>query len=303
MKKGFCLVIVALMVLTICACSNQGTNNGNNNEDVNTVEETAPELESIYDVSYNGSTTIGTVINADSDFTVTGYYSDGSTKALDGWTVEETKLSAGNNTVYIECEGFTETVNINCPIMEKDKKYYASCKQIKKAWDDYCDEHGEDDTTIATWKTHGKTTADGEKGYTLGLMSDLGTMDANLVFRKGENSVKSLKKVPDTVKITGTVDLDTLSDRFPPLTYLCAIGTATLDGQMSFEDAYSFAEDAISGLRNSDVHPMSNGEIQVVSYDTEFDSGYVRLSMVQMYDSVLYTIIYFATEPEPVKYN
>lgn len=119
-KKWFWVIIVILIVAAV---------SGGGDTETDTTEKNLV-VESISAV-YDGSTEAGTLINDDSNFTVTAKYDDETSKKVDGWSiVEPTTLAAGQSvTVTVKYEDKTTDVVITCTTID-EATFKASCQSI-----------------------------------------------------------------------------------------------------------------------------------------------------------------------------
>lgn len=97
-------------------------------------EEPEPTVKSIK-ATYNGSTKSGTVIDSNSNITVTAKYDDGSSNDVDDWVVKSSKtLKAGKTAkVKIIYENASTTLSVKCTSKTKAQKkaeYKQKCKTV-----------------------------------------------------------------------------------------------------------------------------------------------------------------------------
>ena len=113
MKKFLTIFMALLLCVGLSACTKE------------------PEIKSL-EVTYNGSTEAGTVINDHNYFTVEAVYDDGTTEEVEDWTLVETgkTLEIGQTTVIeIEYEGIKEEVLIECTTVD-EAAYKAQCQSV-----------------------------------------------------------------------------------------------------------------------------------------------------------------------------
>lgn len=141
-KKWWFWVVIVIVVVAIASNGSDTADNDSadndsvtsavstNKNDDEVAADAAKEVDNIA-AAYTGSTEAGTIIDSNSDFTVTAQYVDGSTETVSGWEIAEpvTLYAGQTSTVTISYQGVTVDVNITCTTID-EASFKASCQNV-----------------------------------------------------------------------------------------------------------------------------------------------------------------------------
>lgn len=204
-------IIAAIVLIAIIAISSQ------------------PKLVSI-DAKYGGPTTKGTVIDGNSNITVTGTYDDNSTKDVTGWSVDETTIAPGYNDINVTYEDQSTSISVYSPLMSGGQ-YVASVDEIKDVLYSYNNKY-----------------VDGFSGYTKDpdvggkYNYDGSVLDLSVSFtkRSGSESVGvDGSEIPDAVIVTMILRSADFGDNLDRVLSAGAAAFTAVDPDIKYEDAYS----------------------------------------------------------------
>jgi len=204
-------VIAAIVLLAIIVISSQ------------------PKLESI-DAKYNGPTEKGTIVNNNSEITVTGTYDDKSTKEVTGWSVDETTIVPGFNDIDVTYQDKTASISVYSPLMS-GSKYIASVDEINDVLYINNSEHVDGFSGFSKdSEVSGKYNYDGTP------------LDLSVSYTKqsgGENVGVEGDEVPGTVIVTVMLSSADIGNQLDRIISAGAAVYTTVDPAVNFDDAYS----------------------------------------------------------------
>lgn len=204
-------ILAAIVLIAIVVISNQ------------------PKLVSI-DAKYSGPTEKGTLIDGNSNITVTGTFDDNSTKDITGWSVEETTIAPGYNDITVTYQDQNASISVYSPLMSGGQ-YVASVDEIKDVLYSYNSKYVDGFSGFSK-----DTEVGGKYNY------DGSVLDLSVSFTKksgSENVDVDGGEVPNAVIVTMMLKSDDFGANLDRVLSAGAAAFTAVDPEINYDDAYS----------------------------------------------------------------